>query len=127
MIHGQPSPELRELGYSISNFYLAKHGENYELAAQDAEKLKITNLTLENSILTIYTPRPGLLIGGRGENIGNLSDWLKEKNQIVKVEIIESFHWDDILIPYDWMGELEAEQEREYHYWEQKVLDDAAK
>jgi len=96
-IVNKPSQQAEEIGYAISNFYLNKNNQSYSAAQKDVENLKITNITIENDVVTISIARPGLLIGCEGENIDAL-----EKHLDKKIKIVESFHWDQILVPYDY-------------------------
>ena len=96
-IANKPSQQAEEIGYAISSFYLNKNNQSYSAAQKDVENLKITNITIENDVVTISIARPGLLIGRKGENIDAL-----EKHLDKKIKIVESFHWDQILVPYDY-------------------------
>jgi predicted PilT family ATPase len=99
-IANKPSQQAEGIGYAISSFYLNKHNQDYLAAQKEVEKLKIVNITIENDVVTISTSRPGLLIGRKGGNIDAL-----EKHLDKKIKIVESFHWDEILVPYNYMDD----------------------
>jgi predicted RNA-binding protein Jag len=92
----KPSPEAQETAYKISDFYLTKHRGNYTDAIDDIDKLRISNIEVIDGVVSIHTPRPGLLIGRKGENINALSAFLG-----VQIKICESYDWESILFPYD--------------------------
>lgn len=95
MIHNKPSKEQEEIGYKISSFYLQKHNGDYTTAREEVEKVRINNIEVRDNKVFIFTSRPGLLIGRKGENIDKLISILGP------IKIVESFDWNDILVPYD--------------------------
>lgn len=96
--HDIPPQEAQDVGYEISNFYLKKHNFVHPAAQTEVENLRITSIEVDDEgDVTIYLGRPGLLIGAKGKNIGALSAFLNRK-----IKIVEAFHWDEIVVPYDY-------------------------
>jgi hypothetical protein len=95
MTFGKPSTLAEEFGYLFASFYLQKNNGDYEAAAKEVTKLRITKIEAPFvDKVIIYTARPGLLIGRRGINIAALHEFTK-----CKIDIREAFCWDDILVP----------------------------
>lgn len=102
-IQNKPDVKSQEAASKLSKFYRIKNGDNeskecYKAAREEISKLKIVNIKAEDDVITISLARPGLLIGKKGENIFALQKYFG-----TKIEIVESFHWDEILMeyPYD--------------------------
>lgn len=93
----KPSRELEEIGYAFNSFYSERFNHDFAAAAKAVTDLKVVNLELDGDELVISLGRPGLLIGGKGANIDAL---VKHLNR--KIRIVESFHWDEILVPFDY-------------------------
>lgn len=49
-------------------------------------RLCITDISVTDDVVTIITRRPGLLIGSRGERVGQLEDFLNQKIKIVETK-----------------------------------------
>lgn len=103
MIANKPSEEEQDIGRLISNYYWRKNDKDYHATAREIENLRINKIvkTSEKRI-RIELARPGLLIGRRGQNLIAL-----EKEIGFEIDIVESFNWNDILVPceYDCMVE----------------------
>jgi len=99
MKHNKPSAKLEQIGYDIASFYLNKNKNDYVAAEKEVISLNITDIQIDpyNSKLRIFTARPGLLVGRKGENLDNLSKHLKRE-----IEIVEAFHWNEVLVPFDY-------------------------
>ena len=74
----------REIGY----FYEKKHNDQKE-ALSEIRMVDITNIEVNEDVVTISTTRPGILIGKRGSNIEALQKHLKEKLEIKSINIKE--------------------------------------
>ena len=67
--------------------------------------------------MEITTSRPGLLIGKRGSNIEELSDWLKKKVKIIEAKddlnnYLIPYPPEDDESPYDnYLGDLDDDDE----------------
>lgn len=91
------SVEVKEIARHIGHFFLEKNGLDYAAACAEIEKLRINNISIyekrTNGEITIEieTSRPGLVIGGRGEQIDKLSKYLEQffMNQ-VKIRLVET-------------------------------------
>lgn len=97
---------LREDCEKIGQFYLGKNEGNYEAAANEIERLHITNIVSFSDLTIIYLSRPGLLIGKRGENIEALQKILSSKS----LRIVEINHINDLIIidePDSWNDEYD--------------------
>ena len=73
----------------------------YDKAREDVSSLGVTKIDFSGSIISITLTRPGLLIGRRGINIDNLTEYLsKELKHKISINIIEDkiTGW---LIPYE--------------------------
>lgn len=98
MIANKPTQLEEQIGYKISDFYLKKHNGNYKDAAKEVESLNIVRIHLnESKELVVESARPGLMIGRHGANINALQDFIG-----LKIRLIEAFHWNIILVPYDY-------------------------
>ncbi len=97
-----PHP-VREACKTIGEFYLQKNKGNYPLAADEIIKLHITKVAINENRLCITAGRVGILIGRRGENITNLTNFIQERLQM-EVRIFEDEDGlIDCLIPHkDW-------------------------
>jgi hypothetical protein len=93
----QPSRELEEIGHEINSFYLKRFNYDYDAAAKAVTNLQVVSLELDGDDLVISLGRPGRLIGAKGTNIDALTVHLDRK-----IRIVESFHWDEILVPFDY-------------------------
>ena len=82
------SEEVKKIAREIGFFYLDKWESEgrYLLAAEQIQRLKIRNIFIREGKVCIVTARPGLLIGVRGENIDNLSQWLKREIKIIEAK-----------------------------------------
>lgn len=98
----KPEKNAELVRYEIANFYAQKFNGDYAKAGEEARKLQITDIKVSGNEVEISLARPGLLIGRKGENIDKLSAHLKKK-----IKVVESFHWDVILTPYDPMDFLD--------------------
>lgn len=92
----KPEKNAELVGYEIGNFYLQKFNGDYSKAGEEVRKLQVTDIKVLEDEVEISLGRPGLLIGKGGENIDKLSAHLKKK-----IKVVETFHWDVILTPYD--------------------------
>lgn len=102
-IQNKPDAKSQEAASKLNKFYRIKNGDNesvecYKAAREEISKLKIVDIKAASDKLTISLARPGLLIGKKAENLFAL-----QKHFGMKIEIVESFHWDEILMeyPYD--------------------------
>lgn len=90
-----------EAARKIGRFYLAKHNNDYAAAEKELNALQISRIEVTNTetfsslvrsqsppqtIISITTARPGILIGKRGQNIDNLAKYLGTKVHIVEDE-----------------------------------------
>lgn len=91
----------QEIAIKIGLFYLAKHNNDYAAAQREIESLRITNIVVASvkgsavDSVEIHLSRPGLLIGRKGENVGNLTTHLG----IAFIKIVETNDWLDWLVP----------------------------
>lgn len=97
------STELQGICCAIGHFYLRKCENNYEEAADEIARLRVTEVSLVSDEVHIRLNRPGILIGRRGENIGNLEKFLKRKVKIFE----ETTDWTYLLTPIDYEKELD--------------------
>ena len=86
----------KELAEQIGLFYLSKCEGNYDKAREEIERSGITNILPIKDIAVIWTRRPGILIGKRGENIEKLESFIHYKIHIIEEESIL-----DYIIPYN--------------------------
>lgn len=75
-----------EAAANIGQFYLRKNNGDYEKTADEIMRLCITDVSVAEDVVTVTTKRPGLLIGMRGERVGQLEDFLNQKIKIVETE-----------------------------------------
>lgn len=94
-------PEVKDVAQRIGQFYLAKHNNDYDATATELLRLQITQLTIEDDVVTITTARPGLLIGKRGQNVEALENHLNAKVKI-KEELNSLFDWIMPVKEEDW-------------------------
>ena len=93
----KPSKDLQEIAEKIQSFYLAKNNNDAESTNKEIEALKITDIQriphyVNKNAISIYTARPGLLIGAKGKTIDALQEFLG-----MKIFIYESFVWSDAM------------------------------
>jgi predicted RNA-binding protein Jag len=102
----QPDKPTENIAYHLSAFFKQKHNFDYQKSNAEVEKIGIVNLKFvpgkngEKGSLTIYTTRPGLLIGPKGSNIDALKIYLAQYN-VGKILIEEAFCWTSMLMHYD--------------------------
>lgn len=94
--------DLYKVCSEIGLFYLKKHNGSYEKAAAEIEKLRVTNVTLEEEEVHIECVRVGIFIGRRGENIKNLEDFLERKIVLSETKV----DWTYLLTPTDYYDEF---------------------
>lgn len=82
------TPEQIEIAGKISSFYFRKNNFDYKKTNEEIEKVRIQNVEKTEKGITIFTERPGLLIGRRGENINQLHKFL---NCDILIEEVDSF------------------------------------
>ena len=79
----------------IGFFYLDKNNRDHEVTTKDIESLRIRDLVLVNpKKLKIFTARPGLILGRRGQNLDAL-----QKHLNLEIEVEECDDWLVWLIP----------------------------
>lgn len=109
MLHNKPNKETEEIGYEIANFFAILHNHDQEKTCSFVKDVQITDVGFipgrdgKKGTVTIYTARPGLLIGRKGVIINELINHLKlsKRVQVERVDIIESFSWTSFLMPVD--------------------------
>ena len=89
--------ETKETAAIIGQFFLKKNNYDYIATAKELESLRINDLTVMYERIVIHTSRPGMLIGSRGSQISELSEWLGKKLHIVETK--ETIL--DYLVPQD--------------------------
>ena len=87
----QFTPEQIEIANNISSFYLRKNNFDYKKTNEEIEKVRIQNVEKTEKGITIFTERPGLLIGRRGENINQLQEFLNCEIRIEEVSSLYSY------------------------------------
>lgn len=102
MNYTKPNEQLVSIGRSICDFYTTKYADenqvtDYAAAEKAVKDLNVVDITVHNNEIHIYCGRPGHLIGRHGSNIEKL-----QKHLGMAVRVHESFHWNDILVPYDY-------------------------
>jgi len=101
------SHEIAIISGLIGQFYLHKNNDDYEKAGDEVKNLFITDIQVDETTVSITCSRLGLLIGKRGENIGNLEKFLNKKVKIFEAK-------DNLLnylIPYPPMEDSESDYE----------------
>lgn len=78
------SDEVREVASQIGQFYLQKNDYDYAATEKEITSLRVTTLEIKEGKVVITLARPGLIIGRKGENIGNLAKFLNRKIHIVE-------------------------------------------
>jgi hypothetical protein len=78
------SREVRDIAKKIGEFYLIKNDECYNDAADELLKLQITNIQINENIVSITTNRPGMLIGKRASNVDQLEEFIEKKIKIIE-------------------------------------------
>lgn len=71
--------DIREIAAKIGQFYLNKNNYDYNITRKELLELNIHNIQIINfpfKKILIYTSRPGLLIGKRGQNFKALEAWI---------------------------------------------------
>lgn len=107
----KPSAKEREIAEKIGLYFLEQNDQDYTVTAKIIRDLEITNIEVDDFYIHIYTARPGLLIGRKGQNIDGLQKLFDKK-----IDIIESFTWAAYITPVDWQTEFALEQENEAYY-----------
>lgn len=83
----------------IGQFYLQKHNGDHEAANQQIKNLHITKIETVYidgfDYLLIYTARPGILIGPKGQDIEKLAEFLGKK-----IKLYEDNHINDLMFSY---------------------------
>ncbi len=102
----KPSTRLREIGVEIGLFFLNQKNGDYNKTREFLRDLDIQDIKEGDETIFIYTFRPGLLIGHKGQNINGLVELFGKQ-----IHIIETFSWTDIITPVDWMTELAMKEE----------------
>lgn len=87
----QFTPEQIEIAEKISSFYLRKNNFDYKKTNEEIEKVRIQNVEKTEKGITIFTERPGLLIGWRGENINQLQEFLNCEIRIEEVDSLSGY------------------------------------
>jgi predicted RNA-binding protein Jag len=122
----QPDKPTQEISHKINDFFFIESNNDYAKAKEEVQKVGIVNLSFDpgnygnNGTLTIYTNRPGILIGRKGTRIDALAEYLKPFN-VEKINIEEAFDWTSALAPVDYQqkseDELEAEAYNSFSNW----------
>lgn len=86
----------KQIARQIGEFYLHINNGDYKKTEQVLADLRVSNIDVHNNVVSIYTARPGLIIGKRGTNISDLEKWLN-----CKVKVFETSCWLDYMTPYD--------------------------
>ena len=83
------TPEQIGIAEEIAGFYLQKNNFDYKKTNEEIEKVRIQNVEKTKKGITIFTERPGLLIGRGGENIRELQKFL---NSDIRIEEINTLY-----------------------------------
>ena len=86
------SEEIKDAARKIGQFYLEKNYRDFKAAEIEINRTRITKLEVLDNIITIYTERPGILIGVRGENISALEKFLNAKLRIIEEIDVLSYY-----------------------------------
>jgi predicted PilT family ATPase len=85
----------REPAMKIGQFYLDKNNGDYKKTVEEEIPfLGITDVQEDAESITIFTSRPGKIIGRRGENIDALEKYLGKK-----IKVVETQNIMDLLLP----------------------------
>lgn len=85
------SEQVKEISASIGQFYLQKNSGDYVKTREEIEQLRIKEIEMLGDRLNIKLSRPGLLIGPKGKNINELSEFLKLNIHIQEVDNILTY------------------------------------
>lgn len=100
------SPEVIEICEKIGQFFLKRNNGDYEKTNEQISRLGIQDIEAQ---LVIKTSRPGCLIGGRGQQITDLEEFLG-----MKIKIEEENAVQDLILVY----------EPDLCYWPEKAYTD---
>ena len=78
----------KQAAYKLGEFYLQKHGGDYNKMREEVAKLHIASIQETDEDVTIFASHMGLLIGKRGENIGNMEKFFGKKIRVVEEETV---------------------------------------
>ena len=95
------SDAVKETATKIGQFYLEKNNGDFKATEIEINRTHITQIDVTCDAISIYTERPGVLIGKYGENILALEKFLNIKLCIIE----EDDALSDYLIPQDWSDE----------------------
>ena len=110
--------KVKEAAASIGQFYLKKNNQDYQKTETEILNLHISKIEVNEDNVTITTARPGLLIGSKGTNIGNLEKYLNTKIKILE----EKDPLNSYLIPYDDSIDYYYNDSIDYYY--NDIIDD---
>lgn len=100
------NPEVVEKAREVGEFYLQKNNGDREKAEEEILRCEFLNMELIRGELYLYTSRPGVVIGKRGQNIDDLASFIGMPIKIIEENNINHF----IIPPEDDGWDLEAEQ-----------------
>ncbi len=98
----QPTGPTHKIAQEIISFFIEEQEGNIDKANDEMAKIKIVYMEFvpgqngKKGILTIFTSRPGRLIGHHGKRIGALTEYLK-KFHVGTVKITEAFDWGELM------------------------------
>jgi hypothetical protein len=79
---------------SMGLFFYNEQGKDIDNTYLLLLKLLISKVEVDNDIVTIYTSRPGLLIGPKGKRINALGQHLKKTIKVVEVNCVtDMMYW----------------------------------
>ncbi len=118
---------VHEAAMKIGVFYLQKNNGDYKKTEEEISKLQISKIevddTLPNSVvISITTARPGMLIGRRGQNIDELTQYMGTKIKILEEKdplsswLIPSPEPTDEELAGGWRIESELARDFDYEY-----------
>lgn len=82
----RPSKQMEEICRQIGEYIFNACGQDREKASDVIHSLGITEMKVSEGSLTIWTSRPGFMIGKRGERIDGISQATGLKVRIIEVQ-----------------------------------------